>query len=456
MRRGNTKFKTVAVLIIGAIVISNCFTISVGEVTVAWAKAAKNAKSLKAITFRLRTNISSNVEEETTEEEMVVYSSSECGVRVDTYMNREVIIRTYALPAEKAIITVFPEEKKYIRMLVTDKQLNLMHEKDELIRTVKRFLLAKYEKPRRDNIGGLEVERVEIDCRKIGENRFKNAKGNLWVDLKTKLPVQIEIEGVATGRPRWMKMVIDGFRWNEQLQSSEFELNIPIDYVLGTETKQLGKDEAQAIYGLATFAELFDGRYPSSLALTTVTKEVGKVWKKKNGKTSTQKDFEKIMSIYSSCLFYARLTQECKDIEYRGHIITTKDADAELMRWKISDSEHRVIYGDLKIRNVVDKEKLLDKALELSGARIPSGTRNLVLKMMSLKETDLIKGLGVFLDLSGGRYPSKLDAKTTIKEANGLGKNRKMSKNEKKEKAQDIFCAAAYYEKLVTNALEDF
>jgi hypothetical protein len=96
-----------------------------------------------------------------------------------------------------------------------------------------------------------------------------------------------------------------------------------------------------------------------------------------------------------------------------------------------------------------EKEKVLDLASKMSGKKFSPDERNIVSRMLSLNEGDLIKGLAVFAVLSGGRSPSNLDAKTTIKETDRLGQNSKMSRDEMKEKAQDIVFAAAYYEKLV-------
>ncbi len=105
-------------------------------------------------------------------------------------------------------------------------------------------------------------------------------------------------------------------------------------------------------------------------------------------------------------------------------------------------------------------EKLLDKALELSGKELTSKERNRALRMLSLNEKDLIQGLTVFLELSDGRYPSKLDTKTALTEAETLwgAKHGEVSpdettgkekKKEDEETIHDIFFASAFYGKLI-------
>ncbi|HUV66124.1 MAG TPA: hypothetical protein VMW24_19685, partial [Sedimentisphaerales bacterium] len=58
------------------------------------------------------------------------------------------------------------------------------------------------------------------------------------------------------------------------------------------------------------------------------------------------------------------LVQQKKDPAYYGKTVTPKDADKVLMRWKVSDSEYRVIFGDLHAETVTadalaELEKLL-------------------------------------------------------------------------------------------------
>ncbi|MBA7710338.1 hypothetical protein ES703_119280 [subsurface metagenome] len=40
------------------------------------------------------------------------------------------------------------------------------------------------------------------------------------------------------------------------------------------------------------------------------------------------------------------------DVAYYGGRVRVEDADSVLMRWKISDNQYRVIFGDLTIKNV--------------------------------------------------------------------------------------------------------
>jgi hypothetical protein len=91
----------------------------------------------------------------------------------------------------------------------------------------------------------------------------------------------------------------------------------------------------------------------------------------------------------------------------------------------------------------------LEKVSELSREEIPTDKRGLIARMFGLNEGDLAKALRVFIEVCGGRYPSRLEAKTTIKEASALGERlNAIPKAERENKAQDIFFASAYHEKL--------
>jgi hypothetical protein len=102
------------------------------------------------------------------------------------------------------------------------------------------------------------------------------------------------------------------------------------------------------------------------------------------------------------------------------------------------------------------KEEFLDMALKTGGSKVSAEERNIVMRVLSLSEDDLIKGLNVFAGISGGRYPSKLDTKSTLKETDRLGADvlHDLPQKEKKQKVYDIFFAAAYYDKLIREKKE--
>ncbi len=49
---------------------------------------------------------------------------------------------------------------------------------------------------------------------------------------------------------------------------------------------------------------------------------------------------------------YETLQADGKDPVYNGPAVTAADADKVLLRWKLDDSQYRVIFGDLRIEDV--------------------------------------------------------------------------------------------------------
>jgi hypothetical protein len=67
---------------------------------------------------------------------------------------------------------------------------------------------------------------------------------------------------------------------------------------------------------------------------------------------------EAIRPVYPIGLFYMTLVEDKKEPVYYGETVGPEDADAVLMRWKISDNEYRVIFGDLTTKEVTPQELL--------------------------------------------------------------------------------------------------
>jgi hypothetical protein len=81
-------------------------------------------------------------------------------------------------------------------------------------------------------------------------------------------------------------------------------------------------------------------------------------------KEALKKLIDKTMPVAAAATFYDTLVQGNKDPAYYGKTVTPKDADTVLLRWKLSDKEYRVIFGDLHAETV-SPEKLaeLEKTL---------------------------------------------------------------------------------------------
>ncbi|MHC4643233.1 MAG: hypothetical protein ACYS32_16435, partial [Planctomycetota bacterium] len=64
------------------------------------------------------------------------------------------------------------------------------------------------------------------------------------------------------------------------------------------------------------------------------------------------KMLEALQPVYPIGLFYMALVEDKKEPVYYGQTVGPNDVEAILMRWKISDNQYRVIFGDLTTETV--------------------------------------------------------------------------------------------------------
>ena len=161
------------------------------------------------------------------------------------------------------------------------------------------------------------------------------------------------------------------------------------------------------------------------------------------------------------------------DWHYNGADVELGDSQTAIFWYLPNNSEnYRVIFGDLTIEDMAPEDvllletptndeadptdqqakELLETAIQL-GADIPKDKRATVLRMLTLKENDLIKGLATYLEFSGGTYPPTLHFdKTFVKHLDSFlsdaYKQQKIGKTEGEAKTLDIGFAAFFYDKL--------
>jgi len=199
----------------------------------------------------------------------------------------------------------------------------------------------------------------------------KDVKIRLWVDVETWLPMRQELD-VKVNEQMQMQGVVYDYQWDIQVDASEFEPIIPEDFTaFPTDGMKMPSiSEEAAIEGLRLFAE-FAGKYPENLNMMTVMQELGKLKDSQSPAAeqfrqeleqaeSEEEKMAKIMDMFqpvqSLAMFYMTLVQDKNEPAYYGGSVSPEDTDAVLMRWKISDNEYRVIYGDLSAEDVAAGE----------------------------------------------------------------------------------------------------
>jgi len=279
-------------------------------------------------------------------------------------------------PDRKSAIRILHKQKRYTRIEwddVTAERMWMMSVNDP--RTfLKRILACKYESMGRSTIDGIEVEGFQTTDPNFYHFGIGNQGGGLigdvnqisvrkvWVDTKTRLPVRCD----STGAQKVEEFGMYDFQWDVPVDAADFKPVIPDDYT-GTVVKFPAQqtNEETAIRGLKIWVELL-GKYPEIITPFNVTVLRSALEKsetpaamrlKEEIKGLTEDEIRKklvdfLMPIRGLAGFYNGLQYDKKDPGYYGKIVTPKDTDKVLMRWKLSDKEYRVIFGDLHAETI--------------------------------------------------------------------------------------------------------
>jgi hypothetical protein len=299
-------------------------------------------------------------------------------------------VEVYMLRDKRTAVNISHRQKKYWRTEWPEpdaRATEKMSSFDPRMLT-KRVLGLKHESLGRSTIDGIEVEGFQTTDPNFLERGNKNPQVDVktWVDAKTRLPVRYDLlasfETDSMGSRSVRHMVMYGFQWDVPVDASEFEPAIPNDYtgVLIKYPEHITEENAEqtAIQGLKLWGELL-GNYPGEitnidgivlqLARKSETPAALRLRNETTGLTDQEalnKLVDFLIPLRGLAGLYEVLTEREKDPAYYGETVTPRDADKVLMRWKLSDDEYRVIFGNLHAETVsperlAELEKTLPK-----------------------------------------------------------------------------------------------
>jgi len=283
----------------------------------------------------------------------------------------------YMLPQKKTAIMILPDEKKYIRLEFSDELLDKKQkEYNDPRAMLKEVLKCNYKSLGQSTIDGITVEGFQTTDPQYGGNGLgRQVDVKIWVDVETWLPVRSE-EDIVTDENEHMHSVSYGFQWNVPVNTADFEPIIPDDYTSMTSglITVPAMNEETAIKGLRLYAEQCS-QYPEQLGMKTMTSFIENMPEVKELSEQERDEFladperakklmDTMMPIAGLIGFHKMLVEGNKEAAYYGNVVTPNDAKQVLMRWKDSDSEYRVIFGDLHAETLtadalVELEKLL-------------------------------------------------------------------------------------------------
>jgi hypothetical protein len=283
----------------------------------------------------------------------------------------------YFLPQKKTTISIQPKQKRYTRTEHDDARVEQMQ--DDPRACLKEILKYKYQSLGRSTMDGIEVAGFRTTDPNHWGGKNPQVDIKLWVDVKTLLPVRYDSLVSEEVNKRGDKMsthyAMHDFQWDIPVDAAEFEPVIPDDYTGRVVKYPAHITEETVIQGLKVLVELL-GNYPERIDVSVIdvdatvlrlaekseTPAALRLKEEIKGLTEDEmsnKLVDFLMPIRGLNRFYANLSRANKDRAYYGKIVTPKDADQVLMRWKVSDNEYRVIYGDLHAETVT-AEKLAE------------------------------------------------------------------------------------------------
>jgi len=292
---------------------------------------------------------------------------------------------TYISDEKKTCVEIAHTKKKYVREELdyyAETQGDQEEDWSDPGTILKAIIACKYENLGRSTIDGVEVEgfrTTDPNCRSpVSESRWSNPQVDvkLWVDVKTRLPVRFEEFSSSVderGNTHSQRQVVHDVEWDVPFTAAEFE---PPPVPDGYEVLDVPRlnDEETAIQGLKRCIELF-GNYLENISddagakgiiffafeksETSTALRLKEEIKGLTGEEKLDRVSDAGEPIFRLIWFYVGLVQDKKEPAYYGKTVTPKDADKVLLRWKVSDSEYRVIFGDLRAETVTP-EKLAE------------------------------------------------------------------------------------------------
>ncbi len=301
---------------------------------------------------------------------------------IDPNSRKDMFQQMYVLPAQKAAYMIMPEAKKYMKMEFSDDLLIKMKKQNNDPREmIKQIMRCQYTELGRSIIDGKDVVGFHTTDPTMLAGVVETADVNytLWVDTESWLPVRAEMD-LKVNEQMQMQYIISDFAWDIPVKTSDFEPVIPEDFkgLPAEGVKMPEMTEQAAIEGLRFFADL-SGEYPKKLDLLNLMQDIGKLKKSKSpAAEQLRQKFEKSGSdeekatkvmevmrpIQSLGMFYMTLLQDKKEPVYYGESVGPADGDKVLLRWKTSEGQYRVIFGNLTAADVTSEQLAeLEKSL---------------------------------------------------------------------------------------------
>ena len=375
MKNPMIRFATVAVLLVaggGGLLLWNHTSSGIALADVMVQMQRVNAYKYQMSSTRIE--LQGDQPYEHPEQHSTVLISNDYGIKTTInspagYPGNDKMAESYLLAHEKTQLDLFHIDKKYMQVECDDSdRARRLQEFQDPRHMVKQILNCTYSNLGRSTIEGVEVEGFRTTDPDYYAGLVDQLDSKIWVDVETQLPVRAEVK-IKMNEEDEVHIVIRDFQWNIPVEAEEFTPTIPDDYtsLTATQMKIPAVNEESALKGLRLFVERI-GAYPKDLKISTLMSqdlidpnefepadrsgEGQSVPSQEQMQKAAQKLMETMMPIQGLVGFYTQLVQEHKGPVYYGDSVEPGDSDKVLMHWKHSESEYRIIFGDLNAETV--------------------------------------------------------------------------------------------------------
>lgn len=345
---------TAACIIVGITVAVVFLTVGNGGASITWADVQQHLRKVRTMTFKM-----------TMEMEGLPKNMSNMSMKM--LLKEPGLIRTEITmgPAKNSIksITIMDIKQSKMISLVESKEPKLkkaiifdLREMPEEIRKKQedQDFLAEMKKMIEES--ETELGEKQINGRTVKGYRVEKGKLviTIWADAKTGRPVEMNMAMFQGGT----KITMSDFKFDVKLDKSLFSLDVPKGYTI--EKKQLDLKPASAAdvaKMLRVWVTIRGGTFPNGLTFGNFMKDMKdiKSAKKKDLELEFKKGGEQKLgqSITKAMMLFAQHSEAY----YAGKGVKLGEADKAVFWYKPKNSKtYKVIYGDLSIKDVAEKD----------------------------------------------------------------------------------------------------
>jgi hypothetical protein len=242
MKNKSTKFAAAAVIVIAAIFVLNNIG-GPGITSVALADVAKKIEQIQNCVFKKTTTMSSENNGTNSFDSLVYYTQA--ALREDLYNDQKIAAQVYVTFSDRILVAVDHTRKVFRKMDLTDEDMEKFSPVSP--KNIVSLILGKgeYKKLGRKTVDGVLSEGFEFEDTRamlsMDKEKIKNVVTHLWVDVKTNLPIRVEVDCVLSNDTK-ASVVMHDPEWDVDLEPDFFEPKIPEGYIRPEQRGLIGID----------------------------------------------------------------------------------------------------------------------------------------------------------------------------------------------------------------------